>query len=220
MKVKSENEVAQSCPTLSNPMDCSPPGSFVPWDFPGKSTGVGCHCLLLKRQVSGEARQEIQSKERLMSKMLGSVETRGIKDVYGPPVECLVEHRTRRLWDWTQARSGTRWAISRRQVWGDGTRLWSQELRRDHQHPQSKQCEQETTWKIRKEKLRRGAFPTPKGKEKMGSVVNLQGPEGHPASWTQKGHIQVLRPWHSTYKCSNSNLEKSNNLWKKAAKRQ
>ena len=81
----------QSCPTLSNPMDCSPPGSSVhgifqvrvlewvaisfsnawkwkwshsvmsdslrphglqptrllrPWDFPGKSTGVGCHWLL------------------------------------------------------------------------------------------------------------------------------------------------------------------------------
>ena len=29
MKVKSESEVAQSCPTLSNPMDCSPPGSPV-----------------------------------------------------------------------------------------------------------------------------------------------------------------------------------------------
>ena len=27
MKVDSEREVAQSCPTLSNPMDCSPPGS-------------------------------------------------------------------------------------------------------------------------------------------------------------------------------------------------
>ena len=27
MKVKSEREVAQSCPTLSDPMDCSPPGS-------------------------------------------------------------------------------------------------------------------------------------------------------------------------------------------------
>ena len=27
MKVKSESEVAQSCPTLSNPVDCSPPGS-------------------------------------------------------------------------------------------------------------------------------------------------------------------------------------------------
>ena len=29
MKVKSESEVAQSCPTLSDPMDCSPPGSSV-----------------------------------------------------------------------------------------------------------------------------------------------------------------------------------------------
>ena len=29
MKVKSESEVAQSCPTLSHPMDCSPPGSSV-----------------------------------------------------------------------------------------------------------------------------------------------------------------------------------------------
>ena len=119
MRVKSESEVTQSCPTLSNPMDCSPPGSSIhgnfqarvlewgaiaeaiyqhidiyistvpqekplsltsfpssvhesekwkwshsvvsdsskpcglqptrllhPWDFPGKSTGVGCHCLL------------------------------------------------------------------------------------------------------------------------------------------------------------------------------
>ena len=29
MKVKSESEVAVSCPTLSNPMDCSLPGSSV-----------------------------------------------------------------------------------------------------------------------------------------------------------------------------------------------
>ena len=29
MKVKSEREVAQSCPTLSEPMDCSLPGSSV-----------------------------------------------------------------------------------------------------------------------------------------------------------------------------------------------
>ena len=29
MKVKSESEVAQSCLTLSDPMDCSPPGSPV-----------------------------------------------------------------------------------------------------------------------------------------------------------------------------------------------
>ena len=86
----------QSCPTLCDPIDGSPPGSPIPgilqartlewvaisssnawkwkvkvkslshvrllatpwtqptrllhpWDFPGKSTGVGCHCLLLQR---------------------------------------------------------------------------------------------------------------------------------------------------------------------------
>ena len=85
----------QSCPTLCNPIDGSPPGSrfsrqehwsglpfpsplhesekwkwsrsvvsdsqgphglqptrlLHPWDFPGKSTGVGCHCLLRKWPV-------------------------------------------------------------------------------------------------------------------------------------------------------------------------
>ena len=30
VKVKSESEVAQSCLTLHDPMDCSPPGSSVP----------------------------------------------------------------------------------------------------------------------------------------------------------------------------------------------
>ena len=29
MKVKSESEVAESCPTLSDPMDCGPPGSSI-----------------------------------------------------------------------------------------------------------------------------------------------------------------------------------------------
>ena len=29
MKMKSESEVAQSCPTLSDPMDCSLPGSSI-----------------------------------------------------------------------------------------------------------------------------------------------------------------------------------------------
>ena len=82
----------QSCPTLCNPIEGSPPGSLIPgilqartlewvtisfsnawkwkwsrsvvsdpqrlhglqptrlprpWDFPGKSTGVGCHCICL-----------------------------------------------------------------------------------------------------------------------------------------------------------------------------
>ena len=38
--------VAQSCLILCDPMDCSPPGSSVHGDSPGKNTGVGCHALL------------------------------------------------------------------------------------------------------------------------------------------------------------------------------
>ena len=33
MKVKSESEVAQSSPTLSDPLDCSPPGSSIHGTF-------------------------------------------------------------------------------------------------------------------------------------------------------------------------------------------
>ena len=45
MKVKSESEVAQSCPTLGDPMDCSLPGSSNHRIF----QAVGCHCLLRSR---------------------------------------------------------------------------------------------------------------------------------------------------------------------------
>ena len=38
--------VAQSCPTLCDPLNYRPPGSFVHGDSPGKNTGAGCHALL------------------------------------------------------------------------------------------------------------------------------------------------------------------------------
>ena len=38
--------VTQSCLTLCDPRDCSPPGSSVHGDSPGKNTRVGCHFLL------------------------------------------------------------------------------------------------------------------------------------------------------------------------------
>ena len=37
---------AKSYLTLCDPMGCSPPGSSVHGDSPGKNTGVGCHALL------------------------------------------------------------------------------------------------------------------------------------------------------------------------------
>ena len=38
--------VAQLCWTVCDPMDCSPPGSSVLWDSPGKNTRVDCRFLL------------------------------------------------------------------------------------------------------------------------------------------------------------------------------
>ena len=54
MKVKSENAVAQSCTTLSDPMDCSLPGSSVHGIFQAKVLGWGAiafsdHCTDLRR---------------------------------------------------------------------------------------------------------------------------------------------------------------------------
>ena len=40
IKVKSESEVTQSCPTLSNPMDCSPPGFSIHGIFQSKLLDV------------------------------------------------------------------------------------------------------------------------------------------------------------------------------------
>ena len=45
----------QSCPTLCDPIDGSPPGFPHPWDSPGKNTGVGCHFLLQCMTVKSES---------------------------------------------------------------------------------------------------------------------------------------------------------------------
>ena len=39
-------QLPQLCPTLCHPIYHSLPDSSVPWDFPGKNIGVGCHALL------------------------------------------------------------------------------------------------------------------------------------------------------------------------------
>ena len=54
--------VTQSCPTLCDPMDCSPSGSSVHRDSPGKNTGVGCHALL-----SGKVKRANQTLKRAMA---------------------------------------------------------------------------------------------------------------------------------------------------------
>ena len=53
MNAAAAAKLLQSCPTLCDPRDGSPPGP--PWDSPGKNTGVGCHFLLQCMKVKGES---------------------------------------------------------------------------------------------------------------------------------------------------------------------
>ena len=46
----------QSCPSLCDPTDGSPPGSPRPWDSPGKNTGVGYHFLPRCMKVKSESK--------------------------------------------------------------------------------------------------------------------------------------------------------------------
>ena len=39
-------KLLRPCPTLCDPMDCSPVRLLCPWDSPGQKTGVGWHALL------------------------------------------------------------------------------------------------------------------------------------------------------------------------------
>ena len=48
-------KLLQSCLTLCDPIDGSPPGSTISWDSPGKNTGVGCHFLLQCVKVKSES---------------------------------------------------------------------------------------------------------------------------------------------------------------------
>ena len=67
MKVKSEREVAQSCPTLSDPIDCSPPGSSVHGIFQARVLEWGAiafsNCLVSTQLKV--VRVSIQLKENL-----------------------------------------------------------------------------------------------------------------------------------------------------------
>ena len=51
MKLKSESEVAQSCPTPSDPMDCSPPGSSVHGIFQARVLEWGAIAFSERRQL-------------------------------------------------------------------------------------------------------------------------------------------------------------------------
>ena len=61
MRVKSETEVAQSCPTLSDPIDCSPPGSSVHGIF--QARGLDWGVIAFSR--TNHRREETKRKKEL-----------------------------------------------------------------------------------------------------------------------------------------------------------
>ena len=73
MKVKTESEVAQSCLTLSTPMDCSSPGSSIHGIFqarvlPRNISGVGlAHVSLSSSKIRGEPQHDLEKPETIPS---------------------------------------------------------------------------------------------------------------------------------------------------------
>ena len=47
------------------PHGLQPTRLLCSWDFPGKSTGVGCHCLLLWPQTANDVKVETRNKETI-----------------------------------------------------------------------------------------------------------------------------------------------------------
>ena len=60
MKVKRESEVAQSCPTLSDPMDCSLPGASVHGIFQASVLEWGAIAFSESRTSNSEIQKKIE----------------------------------------------------------------------------------------------------------------------------------------------------------------
>ena len=59
MKVKSESEVTQSCPTLRNPTDCSPPGSSAHGIFQARVLEWGAIAFSMIKSWEPENQREM-----------------------------------------------------------------------------------------------------------------------------------------------------------------
>ena len=69
MKVKRESEVAQSCPTLSDPMDCSLPGSSVHGIFQARVLEWGAIVTLDSPKMvdlKSEGKNTFQNEQKLL----------------------------------------------------------------------------------------------------------------------------------------------------------
>ena len=83
-----ESEVVQSCPTLFDRMYCKAIRLLSLWNFPGKSTGVGCHFSAIKNNAATAtaAAKSLQSCPTLCDPIDGSPP--------GSPVPGILQART------------------------------------------------------------------------------------------------------------------------------
>ena len=65
MKMKSESEVAQSCPTLHDPMDCSLPGSSTHGIFQARVLEWGA-IAFSSMDVRGGLKRKLSAKELML----------------------------------------------------------------------------------------------------------------------------------------------------------
>ena len=84
MKVKSESEVSQSCLTLSDPMDCRLPGSFIHGIFRARVLEWGAIAFSVRKAAA--AAKSLQSCPTLFDPIDGSLP--------GSPVPGILQART------------------------------------------------------------------------------------------------------------------------------
>ena len=121
MKVKSESEVPQSCPTLSDPHGMWPSRLLRPWDFPDKSIGVGCHCLLQRNTLGmpkikgGRRAHQVIWRSALTSDFSHSVQERGWTLDLLRQVPEVQQRKSKYKICWYKANSVIKWGRCRAQ---------------------------------------------------------------------------------------------------------
>ena len=71
MKVRNESEVAQSCPTPSNPMDCSPPDSSIHGTFQARVLEWGAIAFSSMDMSLSKFREKMKEWEPSMLQFMG-----------------------------------------------------------------------------------------------------------------------------------------------------
>ena len=102
MKVKSESEVTQSCPTLSDPMDCSPPGSSTRGIFQARVLEWGAIAFSDSKEPACQCRRHGDA-----SLILGSRKSPGGGHGNPPQYSCLENPMDRGAW-WAAVHGATK----------------------------------------------------------------------------------------------------------------